>query len=323
MITGNWGDFVKGVSAKIDEVIDQTKDLGPNFGQSGLFDEVTTDSLIYRTEGVTGLNYLENFDENDGIKKDVTYPAYKTEYVANQKGSIVEISQLLMKTRPSDLEQKLDEIRQLRITANRTLNKWAWRPLVDAFVTTDSSSEYPVSRLSDAVAMCASTHPSLVTGVSNRSNIVTGAPALSEANLFTAQKQLMEALNGRGLPINYEGGYILVVPPALVKTAVEITKSELRSGTGNNDINYFDSAVNIDVVSSTYLGSANGGDENNWFLFARDLDSSMKPMKVVTLIEPKIEKTVDFDTKSIRVSVDLAAAVGYSSWEFMMGSNPA
>ena len=31
MQTGQWGDFVKGVSAKVNEIIDETKDLAPSW----------------------------------------------------------------------------------------------------------------------------------------------------------------------------------------------------------------------------------------------------------------------------------------------------
>ena len=107
MNTGNWGDFVKGVSARVDEIIDDTRELGPTFMEAGLFEKVMSDGLIYRTEGVTGLNYLEIFDEGDSVKEDRTYHAYKTEYAMKQSGKVVSISQMLANTRSSELEAKL------------------------------------------------------------------------------------------------------------------------------------------------------------------------------------------------------------------------
>jgi hypothetical protein len=317
MLTGQWGDFVKGVSARVNEIIEETKDRAPDFMSTGLFDSVSTDSLIHRTEGVTGLNYLELFDENDSIKEDRTYPAYKTEYVMKQSGKVVSISQLLAKTRPAELESKLSEVKQQSIAATRTLNKWAWQGFVDGFVTTDSNSNFPISRLNDAVSMFSTAHPSRVGGVSNRSNRVAVNPVLSESNLFTATKMIREQMNGRGLPINYEGKFTLVVPPALEKTAVEITQSTKRAGTANNDLNYFEGG--IDVVSSSYIGAANGGSDTAWFVLAQDAPD--KPLKYVHLIEPKIEMEHDFDTKAIRVSIDMAGAFGYSSFEYMVGSD--
>lgn len=319
MQTGNWGDFVTGVSGLVNEVIDETQDLSPSWEMTGLFKKETSDGLIYRTEGVTGLSYLELFNEGDSIKEDMTYPAYKTEYVMRQSGKIVTISQMLMNTRPSELAAKIDEVRQLRIAANRSLSKWGWQVLVDGFATTDSDSNFPTARLSDAVALYSTAHPSKVGGVANRSNRLASDPILSETNLFTAIKMIREQLNGRGLPIGYEGQFVLVVPPALEKLAIEITKSTNRSNSADNDINYFTGGF-VDVVSSVYLGAAGGaGSDTNWYVFAKN--ASSPSLRYVSLIEPKIEQTVDFDTKAIRVSVDMSAAFGYSNFEYTAASD--
>lgn len=318
MITSDWSEFVKGVSARIDEIIDETKDLTPSFMSTGLFKQEQADGLIHRTEGVTGFSYLEKFTEQDGIKEDRTYPAYNTEYVMVDLGKKVSISQKLMKTRPSELEAKLDEIRQLRIAATRTLNKWAWQVLVDGFATTNSNANFPVSRLSDAVAMFSTAHTSRVTGVANRSNRLTGDPLFSETSLFTATRTIREQSNGRGLPIGFEGQFVVVVPPALEKLAFEITKSTQKSNSANNDVNYY-SGGKVDFVSSTYLGAANGGSDTAWFVFGKD--DYLNSMRYVELIAPKIEKTVDFDTKAVRVSVDLSAAFGYSNFEMCAASD--
>jgi len=318
MLTGQWNDFVKGVSARVDEIIDETKELGPSFMDAGIFEKVQSDGLIYRTKGVVGLGYLELFDEGDSIKEDRTYQAYTTEYTMKQSGKTVSISQMLANTRSSELEAKLSEVSQNMVAANRTLNKWAWQVFVDGFTTTDSDSNFPTARLSDGVSLYSTAHPSLVSGVSNRSNRVASNPVLSEANLFTAIKMVREQLNGRGLPIAYDGKFILVVPPALEKTAVEITQSQLRSGTANNDVNYFVGGL-VDVVTSVYLGAANGGSDTAWYVVAKDAPTPS--FKYVSLIDPKIEKTVDFDTKSIRVSVDMACMFGYSNFEYTAGSD--
>ena len=323
MVTGNWSDFVNGVSARVNEIIDDTFDLTPSFLNSGLFDVVNTpDDLIYRTEGVTGLNYLEQFDEDGRIKDDRTYQAYKTEYVMKQWGKNVQISQLLMKTRPSELEKKLSEVRQLMLSSQRTLKKHAWQILNNGFSATDVAANFPIAKLSDAVSMFSTAHPSLVPGVATRSNRVAANAVLTETNLYTAVRQLREQLNGRGLEIGYEGKMVLAIPPALEKTAVEITKSILRSGTADNDMNYFEGIV--DVVSSTFLGNASNGITNantSWSVHAKDAPDGQKSMKYVSLITPKIETYVDHFTKAINVSVDAAWAMGYSNWEYMVGSD--
>lgn len=320
-LTANWADFVKGVSARIDEIIDDTKELAPSFQSFGLHKTENADGQIYRTSGVTGLNYLEIFDEGDSITEDKSYDAYNTEYVMKQSGKIVSISQMLAKTRMSELEAKLDEVRQSMIAANRTLNRWAWAPLIDGFGTTDSNANFPTARLADGVALYSASHPSKVPGVSTRSNLVASNPVLSNTSIFTATKQIKEQLNGRSLPIGYEGKFVLVVPPALEKKAVELTNSILKPDSTDNNINYYNGIVDVMVVN--YLGNAANGVTNadtSWYIFAKDA-GMQTPLRYVTLISPKIEKEVDFDTKSIRVSVDMAVAFGYSNWEFTVASD--
>lgn len=328
MQTGQWGDFIKGVSAKVNEIIDETKDLAPSWTNLPIYKKVITDSLIYRTEGVVGFDYVEEFNEGDEIKYDRTYPAYKTEYVIGQKGKGVTISQLLMATRPQELEAKLDEVRQLRIAMNRTLEKNFWTVLNDGNATTDTSANFPTYRLDDGVPFFATNHPSKVPDVAVRSNVISGTgsgsysgvnPTLNETSLFEAIKQLREMLNGRGLPINYNGKVVLVVPTALEKLAMEITKSELRSDTANNDTNYYRGSV--DVISTTYLGAANGGSDTAWYVMAvPGMAENAVSLRYVSLIEPKIEQEVDFNTKAIKISVDGACAFGYSNFEYALKS---
>ncbi len=321
MLTSNWADFVKGVSARIDEIIDDTKELAPSFQSYGLHKTEQADGQIYRTEGVTGLSYLEIFNEGDSINEDKTYPAYKTEYVMKQSGKIVSISQMLMKTRMSELESKLDEVRQSMVAANRTLNRWAWAPLIDGFGTSDNASNFPTARLSDGVALFSAAHPSKVGGVANRSNLVSGNPVLSKTSLFTAIKQIKEQLNGRGLPIGYQGKFVLVVPPSLEKKAIELTNSILAPDTTDNNINYYNGVVDVMVVN--YLGNAANSVTNadtSWYVFAKDAGEQAS-LRYANLISPKIDKEVDFDTKSIRVSVDMACAFGYSNFEYCTASN--
>jgi hypothetical protein len=316
-LTGNWPEFVKGVSARIDEIIDDTKNYAPSFMSSGLFKQDTADGLIYRTTGVTGLGYLEAFAEGDAIKEDRTYPAYSTEYVIRQYGKMTSISQLLAKTRMSELESKLGEVKMNMQSAMNTLNRHAWQVLNDAFVTTDSASNFPISRLNDAVAMVSASHPSKVPGVAVRSNIVSGNPVLSKDSLFTAVKQVKEQLNGRGLPINYGGKFVLVVPTALEKIAVELTQSILKPDSTDNNINYYNGVV--DVMAVNYIGAANDGSDTAWFVIAKEA-GDQSALRYVSLIAPKIEKDVDFATKAIKVSVDAAYAFGYSNFEYIVGS---
>lgn len=328
MNTSQWKDFVRGVEAKVNEIIDETKDLNPSWMSLPLCKKVSTKDMVYRTQGVTGFGYVELFDEADGIKYDRTYPAYQTEYIPRQRGKGVTVSQKLLHTREADLEAKLDEVRQHRIAMNRTSERNFWQIFNDAFVTTNSTANFPVDRLQDGVSMVSASHPSLVPGVAVRSNLVSGTgsgaysgvnPDLIEESLFEAMLQLVKQSNGRGLPINYAGRFAVIVPKALEKRAVEITKSELRSQTANNDINYYSGRV--DVISTVYLDAVNGGSDTAWYVVALpDSAENATSLRYVELIAPKIETDVDFNTKSLKISIDGDFTFGYSNFEYIVAS---
>ena len=276
--------------------------------------------MIYRTEGVTGLSYLQKFDEGSPIKKDKAFPQYKTEYVNEQYGLIVEISQRLAKTRPADLESKLNEARLLMDEAAITLEKHAWMVIANGFSTTNVEEDLPIHRLSDGVSLFNTSHPSRVTGVANRSNRLASNAVYSESNQFAAMKQIREQLNGRGQEVGYQQRFIVVGPPTLEKQMLEVNFSGLRSDTANNDMNVYKG--NVDVITSTYLSNTSTGITNadtSWFVFAKTPPEKM--LKYVSLIAPKLEQGKDFDTKNLKVSLDANYSFGYSAWEWAVGSD--
>ena len=89
--------------------------------------------------------------------------------------------------------------------------------------------------------------------------------ALTETSLNDAIVSLIEQKDQAGV---VSGGMpqTLFVPPALFKLASEITESELRSGTGDNDSNVYSTKYGIEVATSNRLGAASGGSDTAWFL---------------------------------------------------------
>lgn len=93
--------------------------------------------------------------------------------------------------------------------------------------------------------------------------------ALSETTLNDAIVKLLEMKSQDG-EIDGFMPKTLLVPPALFKTACELTKSELRPGTANNDVNVFSSQYGIYIATSPFLGAAAGGSNTTWFLLSDD-----------------------------------------------------
>jgi hypothetical protein len=93
--------------------------------------------------------------------------------------------------------------------------------------------------------------------------------ALSETSLNTMIIQLLELKSQDGVV----GGSVptcLLVPPALYKTACEITESKLRSGTTDNDMNVYSDKYGIRVYTSQFLGAAAGGSDTAYYLLSDD-----------------------------------------------------
>lgn len=90
-------------------------------------------------------------------------------------------------------------------------------------------------------------------------NLETGA--LSEANLETMVVSLQEQKAQDGTLGGHEPAFLLV-PTQLYKEALEITKSELRSGSADNDLNYFSARYpGLQVLWSPFMGATFGGND--------------------------------------------------------------
>lgn len=98
-------------------------------------------------------------------------------------------------------------------------------------------------------------------------NLETGA--LADSTLNSTVVSLRNQKNQVGVKVGYEPDFLLV-PNVLHKDAMQITKSVLRSGTGNNDLNYYSELYPgmivkynqfLDDTSSTayFVGSAGHG----------------------------------------------------------------
>ena len=145
-----------------------------------------------------------------------------------------------------------EDVRQFALMARVTQDQNAFKIFRGAFTTTLTA---------DGATFISATHTLI--GGGTTSNLVTGA--LSTTTLNTAIVALREQVNQAGVIL---GGVptILLVPPKLLKLALEITESALISDTANNAINVYRSAYGITVYSSPYLGAAASGSDTAWFL---------------------------------------------------------
>src|SRR5690606_15593692 len=183
-----------------------------------------------------------------------------------------------------------------------------------AFDTNATKNGFPITRYGDGVPLCSTVHPR-VDGGSSQSNASSTGITLDDDNLEVARLALLQALQDDGTPITIQGKLVLLVPTALEKTAKILTGSDLRAETANNDVNIYKGG-DIEVISSHWLGSANGGSDTQWFLLAPET------ARVFCLKRQDLEtdRAIDFDTKNVKFSIDARWAIGHSHWLGVWGS---
>lgn len=141
------------------------------------------------------------------------------------------------------------------------------------------------------------------------------ASALSPTGLQDAIVNAFDLLkDDRGLPIVRTAKF-LVVPPQLEKTALEIVKSAYIPGSANNDVNI--QYNRLQVVVSRYLT-----DTNAWFVLGNKgpLGTDAHSLKVIWRWKDNFEQDKDFDTKSIKSSLDFRYTYGWSDWRGTFGN---
>ena len=101
-------------------------------------------------------------------------------------------------------------------------------------------------------------------------NINGGATTvLSSTSLNAAITALAQQPDQQGVILGQQP-QVLLVPPALIKLALELSDSALAGDTSTNAINVFRSAYGYRVYSTPYIGTATGGSDTAWFLLGRN-----------------------------------------------------
>ena len=159
----------------------------------------------------------------------------------------------------------------------------------------------------DAKYLCSVSHPRADGGTA-QSNASGSGITLAEANLNTGLLAMRGQLDDKGMKIAAKAN-ILLVPPALEKVAMEITKSDLRSGISDNDLNYYKGMVQ--VVGWDWLSSSTA-----WFL----LDTSLYEVNWFWRVKPEFKQDNAFDTGYSLFKSRMRCSEGWSDWRGVWGS---
>jgi hypothetical protein len=270
---------------------------------AAIFKQETVDRQAVITEQFQGTGYFENRSEVQDVPNGTARVGNQKTFTVTNWAKSVDISKNLM---DDDQHSTIDMlIKGMARNARLTKSKNAFNVLNLGFTTTLTN---------DGVALFSDSHVTL--NGDTVDNLETGI--LSEANLDIAFQSLMNQKTQDGTL----GGHmpsVLLVPTALFKRAQEITKSVLKSGTANNDMNYYSELYpGLQVFHSPFLGAGQGGSDTAWFLFSKDhsLTRWVRQAMSTDLVDYRTQRNNNYIYKA-----EYREVVGAISYEGIVGSN--
>ncbi len=221
-----------------------------------IFKQETIDRAAVITEQFMGTGYFENRTEVQDVPAGTARVGNTKTFAVTNWAKSTDISKNLM---DDDQHNTIDMlIKNMARNGRLTKDRNAFTVINLGFTTTTTN---------DGIALFSASHVALNGDIV--SNLSTGT-ALSEPNLNTQFNLLINQKTQDGTL----GGHlpaVLLVPTALFKLATEITKSTLKSGSGNNDLNYYSELYpGLQVMHSPFLGAGFGGSDTSWFLLSAD-----------------------------------------------------
>jgi hypothetical protein len=176
----------------------------------------------------------------------------------------------------------------------------------------NTASTYNSAVGGDGKALCATDHPIDGGTVANRP---TTDVDLNEATLLNAMIAIRTNFKDQaGLKI-FARGRRLVVPPQLEPVAIRLTKTELRPGTADNDVN---------AIMSTAGGLPEGYMVNDYLTsaFAWFLLTNIDGLSYMERIAFETDMQVDFVTDNLLVKGYERYSFGYFNWRAIWGTFP-
>jgi hypothetical protein len=159
----------------------------------------------------------------------------------------------------------------------------------------------------DGKSLLATDHP---TESGDQSNELAAVADFSEAALEDILIQIHQAKNARGHRIAMKPKQ-MVIPSDLIFDVQRVLKSELQSGTANNDINAVKSMTGLGFIVNHYLTDA-----DQWFVQTNCPDG----MRTFDRTPVEFTKDGDFDTDNLKSKAYERYSVGWTDWRGMYGS---
>ena len=176
----------------------------------------------------------------------------------------------------------------------------------------NTATTYNASVGGDGKALCASDHP--IDG-GTVSNIPATPVDLNESTLLNAMIAIRTAFKDQaGLKI-FARGRKLIVPPQLEPVAIRLTKTELRPGTADNDVNAI--MMTAGGLPEGYMVNDFLTSTRAWFLL-----TNIDGLSYMERVKFESDMQVDFVTDNLLVKGYERYSFGYYNWRSIWGSFP-
>lgn len=176
----------------------------------------------------------------------------------------------------------------------------------------NTATTYNASIGGDGKALCATDHPIDGGTIANRPLVDV---ELNEATLLNAMIAIRTNFkDNAGLKI-FARGRKLVIPPQLEPVAIRLTKTELRPGTADNDVNAImmtAGGLPEGYIVNDYLTAA-----ATWFLL-----TNIDGLSYMERVKFESDMQVDFVTDNLLVKGYERYSFGYYNWRSIFGSFP-
>ena len=176
----------------------------------------------------------------------------------------------------------------------------------------NTATTYNASIGGDGVALCSASHP--IDG-GTVANTPTTQVDLNEATLLNAMIAIRTNFRDQaGLKV-FARGRKLIVPPQLEPVAIRLTKTELRPGTADNDVNAImmtSGGLPEGYMVNDFLTSAYA-----WFLL-----TNIDGLSYMERVKFESDMQVDFVTDNLLVKGYERYSFGYYNWRSIFGSFP-
>jgi hypothetical protein len=176
----------------------------------------------------------------------------------------------------------------------------------------NSATTFNANINGDGKALCATDHPIDGSTVANRPAVDVD---LNEATLLNAMIAIRTNWRDQAGLKQYARARKLIVPPQLEPVAIRLTKTELRPGTADNDVNAIKSTaggLQDGYMVYDYLTSAFA-----WFLL-----TNIKGLIYMERVPFETDMTVEFTTDNLLVKGYERYSFGYYNWRAIYGSFP-